>query len=226
MGQTTSLIIGMLALAAASFGYSFTQSYIVAILFAIIVVLIGKSLQPAILVLWDKFTRRFFPLPELTEFFEKGLHPTEDYTIPPNTQGLRVLAMTEELPLNSKSRPVYTQMVQESLKALSEEFPLFALRLNACEKRDLPQQYVCSLCGIEGEKMSKCLKAWLKSYAVRDMKARTQNKDLFLHDGEVNVPGKTDAVRYTVMVLFDGSLPVTLPAQAETHKQESSETTS
>ena len=98
MGQTTSLIIGMLALAAASFGYSFTQSYIVAILFAIIVVLIGKSLQPAILVLWDKFTRRFFPLPELTEFFEKGLHPTEDYTIPPNTQGLRVLAMTEELP--------------------------------------------------------------------------------------------------------------------------------
>ena len=78
MGQTTSLIIGMLALAAASFGYSFTQSYIVAILFAIIVVLIGKSLQPVLLVLWDKFTRRFFPLPELTEFFEKGLHPTED----------------------------------------------------------------------------------------------------------------------------------------------------
>lgn len=225
MGQTTSLIIGMLALAAASFGYSFTQSYIVAILFAIIVVLIGKSLQPVFLVLWDKFTRRFFPLPELTEFYEKGLHPTEDYTVPPNTQGFRVLAMTEELPFNSKSRPVYNQMVQEALEALSKEFPLFSLRLNACEKRDLPRQYVCSLCGTDGEKMPKCLKAWLKSYAVRDMKARTQNKDLFLHDGEVNAPGKTAPIRYTVMVLFDGSLPVTLPAQAETQKQESSEVT-
>lgn len=215
MGQTTSLIIGMLALAAASMGYSYTESYIVAILFAIIVVLIGKSLQPVFLLLWDKFTRRFFPLPELTEFHEQGLHPTGDYTIPPNTQGIRVLAMTEELKLNSKTKPVYEEMVQQSMDALSEEFPLFALRRNAAAHRGLPEQHVCSLCGTDGEKMSKCLKAWLKSNAVRDMKARTQNKDLFLHDGEISVPGKEERVRYTVMVLFDGSLPVTLPQKKE-----------
>lgn len=215
MGQTTSLIIGMLALAGAGVGYSYTQSYIVAILFAIIVVLIGKSLQPVILLLWDKFTHRFFPLPELKEFHEKGLHPTEDYDIPPNMQGIRVLAMTEELEFTPETKPYYEQMVQQSLQALSEEFPLFRRRLEVATRKNLPEQYVCSLCGTNGEKMPKCLKAWLKSNAVRDMKARVQNKDLFLHDGEIRVPGKEECVRYTVMVLFDGSLPVTLPQKKE-----------
>ena len=110
MGQTTSLIIGMLALAAASVGYSYTESYIVAILFAIIVVLIGKSLQPVFLLLWDKFTRRFFPLPELTEFHEQGLHPTGDYTIPPNPRASRVLARTEQLKLSSRTRPAHAEL--------------------------------------------------------------------------------------------------------------------
>ena len=224
MGQTTSLIIGMLALAAASLGYAYTQSYIVAILFAIIVVLIGKSLQPVFLLLWDRFTHRFFPLPELTEFYKKGLHPTQDDTVPPKTQGIRVLAMTEELGFNSKSKPVYEKMVQESLDALSREYPLFDLRWQAVKRRGLPEQHVCSLCGIDGEKMSKCLKAWLKSDAVREMKARTQNKDLFLHDGEITVPGNNEPIRYTVMVLFDGSLPVTLPGKSAETAAEHSQT--
>lgn len=223
MGQTTSLIIGMLALAAAGVGYSYTQSYIVAILFAIIMVLIGKSLQPVVLVVWDKFTRRFFPLPELMEFHEQGLHPTEDYTIPPNTLGIRVLAMTEALAFCPDTKVYYEQMVQESLAALSEEFPLFDLRLKAAIRKELPQQYVCSLCGTDGENMNKCLKAWFKSYAVYEMKARRQNHDLFLHDGEIQLPGEDDTTRYTVMVLFDGSLPVTLPNRSEEIKQDTVE---
>jgi hypothetical protein len=44
------------------------------------------------------------------------------------------------------------------------------------------------------------------------MKARQQNRDMFLHDGAVT--GRDGSpVRYTVMVLFDGSLPVTIPAK-------------
>ena len=211
MGATTSIIIGILAVGGAFLAYNLTNSYIVMILAVIIVVLICKALQPVVLLLWDKFRKKYFPLPELHEFKRQGLDPTEDYVIPPQMQGLRVLAMTEEVPLK-KNKTVYETMVQESLDALSEEFPLFKIRLAAVYKRGLPIQYVASLCDKEGELMPKCLKAWLKSWAVRDMKARVQNKDLFLHDGEVAVPGRgNQMVQYTVMVLFDGELPVTVP---------------
>ena len=54
----------------------------------------------------------------------------------------------------------------------------------------------------------------MESPNVYQMKARQQNRDMFLHDGVVNTNDGTP-VRYTVMVLFDATLPVTLPAKQE-----------
>ena len=65
--------------------------------------------------------------------------------------------------------------------------------------------------------MNNCFKAWMESPNVYQMKARQQNRDMFLHDGTVDAKDGTP-VRYTVMVLFDSSLPVTLPAKTNEKK--------
>lgn len=208
MGSTASIIIGMLSLAAAVLGFAWTKSYWVSILIAITAMLVCKSVMPFLAILWEKFLRRYFPLPEITQFYEKNLADSE-------TKGIRVLAMTEELKLNAKTKPIYMEMAAQTLEALSKEHPIFARRLEVVEKREMPVQYVCSLCGKDGEKMRKCLRAWFKTCAVRDMKARTQNRDLFLHDGEIQIPKTGEDIRYTVIVLFDGSLPVTIPKSSE-----------
>lgn len=216
MGSFSSLIIGILAVTLASVAFTHSKSGILTVLVAIAAVLIGKSLQPFFVMLWGKFLCKFFPLPEVTEFYEKNLYSTEtEPGEPPMARGLRVLAMTEFLELGPKTRPVYQDMTEAALKALSESSPLFALRLGAVNRREAPKQYVCSLCGKDGEKMRKCLTAWLQTDALRNMRSRKQDRDLFLHDGEIAVPGEDEPIRYTVMVLFDGGLPVTLPKKAE-----------
>ena len=62
--------------------------------------------------------------------------------------------------------------------------------------------------------MNNCFKAWLDTPNVIQMRARQQNRDLFLHDGTIEMKDGA-LVRYTVMVLFDASLPVTLPGKSE-----------
>lgn len=224
MGTTSSIFIGMLSLAAAAFGFAWTKNYFVSILIAVVAMLVGKSVVPFVLILWDRFRNRFFPLPEITPFFESNLQETEDQDVPAHTQGIRVLAMTEALNLNSKTKSLYQEMVAQSLEALSKEHPIFQRRLEVVNRREKPMQYVAALCGKDGEKMRKCLSTWLKTYAVRDMKARTQNRDLFLHDGEIRVPKTGEDIRYTVMVLFDGSLPVTIPKTSEEAKSPAEDT--
>lgn len=215
MGSTSSLIIGMLSLAAAAFGFAWTKSYLVSILIAVTAMLVCKSLTPFVQLLWDQFRQRFFPLPEVTAFYEKNLENRDGGEAPAHTLGIRVLAMTEDLRLNSKTKADYLAMVQESLDALAQEHPIFQRRLEVVQRRDMPAQYTWALCGKDGNNMRKCLKAWFKTDTVREMRARTQNRDLFLHDGEIQVHGRCEAVRYTVLVLFDGSLPVTLPKHSE-----------
>ncbi len=216
MAPLSSLVIGILALTAASIGFTATHSGILTVLLAVAVVLIGKSFQPLFRMLWGKFLCRFFPLPELHEFYTKDLHAMDGLDgAPPLARGLRLLAMTEFLELGPETEALYREMAERSLTALSEESPLFALRLDTVRRRDFPEQYVCALCGQEGEAMRKCLSAWFQSDALRNMRARVQNRDLFLHDGEIGVPGEAEPVRYTVMVLFDGQLPVTLPGPVE-----------
>lgn len=220
MGSFSSLIIGILAVTVASIGFTRTKSGILTVLLAIAVVLIGKSLQPFFVMLWGKFLCRFFPLPDVTEFYEKKLYSTEpEPGEPPMARGLRVLVMTEFLELNPKTRPLYQDMAEAALKSLSESSPLFALRLSAVDRRGAPKQYVCALCGKDGENMRKCLSAWMKTSALRNMRSRKQDKDLFLFDGETTVPGEAEPIRYTAMVLFDGSLPVTLPKKTEENVQ-------
>ncbi len=215
MASLSSLIIGILALTVASIGFTTTHSGILTILLAVAVVLIGKSLQPFFMMLWGKFLCRFFPLPELREFEVRRLHDMDGLDgAPPLARGMRVLAMTEFLELGPKTKPLYQEMTASSLEALSQKFPLFALRWNTVQRRKFPEQYVCALCGKDGENMRKCVKAWFQSDALRNMRSRAQERDLFLHDGEITVSGEDEPVRYTVMVLFDGQLPVTLPKPA------------
>lgn len=216
MGSFSSLVIGVLAVTAASISFAHSRSGILTVLVAIAVVLIGKSVQPFFVMLWGKFLCKFFPLPEVTEFYEKKLYSTEtEPGEPPMARGLRVLVMTEFLELGPKTKPLYQDMAETALNALSESSPLFALRLGAVDRRKAPKQYVCALCGKDGENMRKCLSAWMKTDALRNMRSRKKDKDLFLYDGEIDAPGEKESIRYTVMVLFDGNLPVTLPKKAE-----------
>ena len=215
MASFTTLLNGFIALLAFWLGYHFFESYIVAILFLIVAVITCKSVQPAVLALWYKFLNRYFPLPDLHPLYSKGFdEPVQEGEAPPQMLGMRVLAMTETLD-GKKNKASYEAAVNESIGKLCSEFDLFKLRYNAVLRRNSPIEWLWVNCGEEGENMNRCFKAWMESPNVIQMKARQQNRDMFLHDGTVTARNGS-AVRYTVMVLFDSTLPVTLPPKEET----------
>lgn len=204
MSTLSTFVIGALTIAAAVVCYLLSHSILLAVLVFIAAYLICKNIQPFISRKWA--ASHPSRLPALHEFRSKNL-PVEEG----EPQGFRLLAMTEYLEPGPKTQPVYREIAAAALEALSKESPLFALRLDTVRRREQPEQYVCALCGQDGKKMRKCLKAWVRSDALRNMRAKTRDKDLFLYDGAMDVPGETELVPYTVFVLFDGSLPVTLP---------------
>ncbi len=217
MASFTTLIIGFVALIAFWLGHSLFDSYVVAILFLVIAVITGKALQPVVLTLWYKFLNRYFPLPELYPLYSKGFdQPAEENSAPPSMLGMRVLAMMEELD-GKKEKAAYEAAVRESIGKLCNEFELFKLRYDAVLRRNSPIEWLWVTCGAEGENMNRCFKAWMESPNVYQMKARQQNRDMFLHDGVVQTREGSSA-RYTVMVLFDATLPVTLPAKQDESK--------
>lgn len=214
MASVTTLLIGMLALFAFWLGHSLFDSYVVAILFLVIAVITGKSIQPVVLNLWVKFLNKYFPLPEVYPLYSKGFDAeVKEGEAPPCMLGMRVLAMTETTD-GKKHKDVYESAITESIGKLCNEFELFKLRYDAVLRRNSPVEWLWVTCGADGENMNNCFKAWLDTPNVIQMKARQQNRDLFLHDGTVEMKDGT-RVRYTVMVLFDATLPVTLPAKSE-----------
>ena len=214
MASVTTLLIGIFAMFAFWLGHSLFDSYIVAILFLVIAVITGKSIQPVVMNLWIRFLNKYFPLPEVYPLYSKGfdVEPKEGEA-PPCMLGMRVLAMTESTDGNRR-KDIYEQAITESIGKLCNEFDLFKLRYDAVLRRNAPVEWVWVTCGIDGENMNNCFKAWLDTPNVIQMRARQQNRDLFLHDGTIEMKDGA-LVRYTVMVLFDASLPVTLPAKSE-----------
>ena len=214
MASVTTLLIGILAMFAFWLGHKLFDSFIVAILFLIIAVITGKSIQPVVLNLWIKFLNKYFPLPEVYPLYSKGFDvEVKEGEAPPCMLGMRVLAMTETTD-GKKHKDVYESAITESIGKLCNEFDLFKLRYDAVLRRNSPVEWLWVTCGADGENMNNCFKAWLDTPNVIQMKARQQNRDLFLHDGTVEMKDGT-RVRYTVMVLFDATLPVTLPAKRE-----------
>ena len=204
MSPVSTFIIGGLTIAATAVCYALTHSVVLAVLIFLASYLICRNLQPFISQKW----RSMHPsrLPQLHEFRTKNMPAAGD-----GPQGLRLLAMTEYLEPGPKTQPVYKEIAGAALEALSKQSPLFTLRLNAVRQREHPEQYVCALCGPDGKNMRKCLKAWVRSDALRNMRSKTQDRDLFLYDGAISLPEQESEVPYTVLVLFDSSLPVTLP---------------
>ena len=215
----TTLLMGLFAMFAFWLGHELFDSFIVGIMFLVIAVITGKSFQPLILNLWYKFLNKYFPLPELYPLYSRGFdQPTEPDSAPASMLGMRVLAMTESLD-GKKNKAAYKEAVEESIAKLCKEFELFDLRYNAVLRRESPIEWVWVNCGEEGENMNNCFKAWVNTPSVFYMKSRQQNRDMFLHDGTVTARDGS-AVRYTVMVLFDASLPVTIPAKTEVPAEE------
>lgn len=208
MSPVSTIIIGIVTITAAAVCYSLSHSILLAVLIFLASYLICRNLQPFLSQWWQNVHPS--RLPPLHEFRSKKMPPDGG-----GPQGLRLLAMTEFLEPGPKSQPVYQEIARAALDALSQQSPLFALRLDAVRRREHPEQFVCALCGPDGKDMRKCLKAWVRSDALRNMRAKTRDKDLFLYDGAISVPGQEDEIPYTVLVLFDGALPVTLP-KAET----------
>ena len=200
-----------------------TGSMFVGILAAIIVVMIWKSVQVPLLILWDKFAEKHFPLPPINHFYEEGLYGEEIGGLLPIQLGMRVLIITEFLDYSEETSHYFYKMIEASTAALKEEYPLFKLRWLAVRKRKSPIQYSNTLCGENGENISKCYKAWLKTEAVFKMTAREKNKDLFLYDGGIVVDDKI--VNYTAMYLFDSTLPVTVAVLDNMKENEKAEET-
>lgn len=210
VGSVFSILIILFAMLAFWLGLHFFDSFLVAALLLLASILISRSLQPIFMVQWYKFQQKHFPLPpvntlEQKRFPESGM--VDD--VPANKLGMRVLAMTEDLD-GGTCQHAYYEMIEASLDALDQKSDLFRIRHEAVERRGSPVEYLWSLCGKDGELINKCFKAWLRSPNVAEMRARKQNRDMFLHDGTVTLKSGRE-IRYTVLVLFDGTLPQTIP---------------
>lgn len=199
MKPLSTLIIGGLTITAAVVSYLLAHNVILAVLVFLAVYLICRNLQPFISQKWMQF--QISRLPELHELRAKNLSPQS------GSQGMRLLAMTEYLEPGQANRPVYKEIAGAALEALASESPLFALRLNTVRQEGLPEQFVCALCGQDGKRMRKCVKAWAYSDALWNMRPKKQNQDLFIYDGAIDIPGQEEPAAYTVIVLFDDSLP-------------------
>ena len=225
MASIITLLIGILAIYVFYLGLSLFDSYIVAILFLISAVIAGKSLEPRILRLWSKFLNRYFPLPELHNLYSKGFgtpdRPLQEGERTPDTLGMRVLAMTETLD-GKENKALYKEAVKESIDSLRRESELFDLRYQAVLDREAPVEWLWANCGQDGKKINKCFSAWMLSPRVTHMEARQQNRDLFLHDGTAAAPDDSN-VRYTVLFLFDDTLPVAAPQTGETPEEAAAE---
>jgi hypothetical protein len=209
METVFTLVFTLLTLGGMMLAIKLTGSMFVGILAAIIVVMIWKSVQVPLLILWDKFA--------------ESLYGEEIGGLLPIQLGLRVLIITEFLDYSEETSHYFYKMIEASTAALKEEYPLFKLRWLAVRKRKSPIQYSNTLCGENGENISKCYKAWLKTEAVFKMTAREKNKDLFLYDGGIVVDDKI--VNYTAMYLFDSTLPVTVAVLDNMKENEKAEET-
>lgn len=214
MASVISLITAALSLVAFWLGIHFFDSYIVAILFLISAVIAGKSMQPTILSLTDKFLTRFFPLPELYHLYSKGFNaPASEGASPPETQGMRVLAMTENLD-GKQHKASYREAAEDAISHLRRESELFDLRYNTVLQNGLPVEWLCSACGEDGKKINKCFNAWMSHPHVVQMKSRQTDRDMFIHDGTLTITDGS-VIRYTVIVLFDAELPAAIPTKAK-----------
>ena len=210
------LMIGGAALATKIFG-----SVLVGLLVAIIILMIWKTIQVPILIAWDKFAAKHFPLPKIVHFYEKGLKGQDENGLLNIQLGMRVLLITETYEYSEETSPVFYAMIDASTEALKEQYPLFRLRHLAVQRRDAPLQYNSTLCGENGELINKCYKAWNKTEAVFKMEKREKNRDLFLYDGGVAVDGQI--INYTALYLFDSTLPVTVSVLEDIEKKQAEE---
>ena len=208
MQTIITLIFAGLTILGAVLAFNFTGSLIVAILVAVIVVLLWKTFQVPLLILWDRFAEKHFPLPKINHFYEEGLDGEPVGGLMAIALGMRVLIITETYEYTDERRDVFFKMVEASAEALKEQYPMFRLRYLAVRKRKSPLQYSSTLCGEDGELIAKCYKSWGRTQAVYQMSSREKNRDLFLYDGGMSVNGET--INYTAFYLFDQTLPVTV----------------
>jgi hypothetical protein len=208
METIVTIVFTILTILGTVLAVKITGSMVVGILVAIIVIMIWKTVQVPLLLLWDKFAAKHFPMPAIIHFYEKDLDGKNENGLLNIQLGMRVLIITETFEYSEETAPAFDVMVQASTDALKQEYPLFKLRYLAVKKRNAPIQYSSTLCGENGELMNKCYKAWMKTNAVFKMTAREKNKDMFLHDGGVEVDG--EVINYTALYLFDNTLPVTV----------------
>ena len=93
MASITTLLTGILAIFAFWLGNTLFDSFIVAMMFLVIAVITGKTLQPVILTLWYKFMDRYFPLPDVHPLYSKGLEnpdtPVKEGDAPPKMLGMK-----------------------------------------------------------------------------------------------------------------------------------------
>ena len=224
METIVTIVFTILTILGMVLAVKITGSMVVGILVAIIVIMIWKTVQVPLLILWDRFAAKHYPMPEIKHFYEKDLDGQNENGLLNIQLGMRVLIITETFDYSEETAPAFDVMVESAIDALKKEFPLFRLRYLAVKKRNAPIQYSSTLCGENGELMNKCYKAWVKTNAVFKMTAREKNKDMFLHDGGVEVDG--EVINYTALFLFDNTLPVTVDVLNRIEKKEAEQTES
>ena len=95
MQTIITLIFAVLTAVGAIVAFNFTGSLIVAILVAVIIILLWKTFQVPLMILWDKFAEKHFPLPKITHFYEEGLEGDPVGGLMAIALGMRVLIITE-----------------------------------------------------------------------------------------------------------------------------------
>ena len=188
--------------------YKRYQSTILSILVIIAAYAFLRAFAQVFLMYYYRIKAKVHPMPVIHQVKTEHWEDKEEWTESYRNYGMRVMVVTEEL--NGDEYPdLVLEMERKTIEGLNKPNTIFNLRYERVVERDYPYQLVWSNCGEGGSAINDCVKAWYNSWALQKMTARQRDKDFYVYDGTIDVPGKGEKL-FTGFVLYDGGLPVTL----------------
>ncbi len=207
LGTLTTLLNTVLAIACGMWAHKRYNSMLLMMLVIIASYALFKAIQLVFLQYYYRRQDRLHPLPPIHELYKENWEDRDEWENTFLSLGMRIVAITEDL--DESYEKAYSAIIDKAINEMNQPETIFALRYETVIRKKYPYYAAWTNCGTDGVEINSAAKAWYACDACTYMKGRRPGKDIFVHDGEIEVEDR-GLLRYTVLVLFAQSLPVTV----------------